>query len=208
MIYCSLKRIITCTVGGIGLLLFMGSANAGSLVCVGEGNEWQDFSCNPDAAILGGDASGVIDADEEFHLVGKEDEDGNEGAYTLIVGGTDPYGSPATDGGSFTFDEDPDPVFEYFAVKANGWYAVFENDESDPGPYTWEISVAEIEEDLPSDNPGAIFCTSPPDKCNADLSHVAAYSTSPVPLPAAAWLFGSALLGLADIGRFSRRRRA
>jgi hypothetical protein len=44
---------------------------------------------------------------------------------------------------------------------------------------------------------------------NADFAGMSdTFTVSPVPVPAAVWLFGSALLGLAGFGRHSRRKQA
>lgn len=116
---------------------------------------------------------------------GSWDPDSLEGYSSLFtVDGGDGYS------GEWTFT--PASGFlepHYLVVKASNEYAV------------WEITAAERQAD------GSLAGTWETTHLvngggnQPDLSHLSFYNTgSEVPLPAAAWLFGSAMLGLAGIG--------
>lgn len=85
-------------------------------------------------------------------------------------------------------------VPQVIVEKADAWYSV----------YDWQTQVQSLGGNLyriTREFPSSEFCDDGPGgvNCNAATSHVSAYG--PVPIPAAVWLLGGALIGLAGLAR-------
>jgi len=175
-------------IGAFGLQLFIAN-HASAYICTGTGIEFTDPLCDADE--ISADL-GVLFDDT---LLAKDDDPLNPGAG---LGGNTEYGildvTQLAGGGEnevrFTYEGiTPQVIVE----KADGWYSV----------YNWDTQIMEGDgfyyflRDF-----GDFNCDSQGINCNAATSHVSAYGV--VPVPAAAWLFGSGLLGLVGI---SRRRK-
>lgn len=188
---------------GFALLLALGgfsqSASAAfELLCVGEGNDegqnW-DAGCDwseIDAAI--GPGRYISNADLEDSRLGRANLPANDDPFIQV-------NSPSSGGSSFTITlaGEAQVIVEKFST----FYSVYVSTPyaMPAGEYTLQrATIAEIElgtglDDF--DGLGAGRCSRSPGNCSAGTSHVTAY----VPIPAAAWLFGSALIGLIAVAR-------
>ena len=178
------------SISGLGLLMLV-SGSASAYICTGAGNEFADPLCDSTEIT---DALGVPFDDT---LLAKDDDPDNPG---FGMGGSDAYGTlevikiaNTIDGQvRFTYEGvTPQVIIE----KADGWYSVYDwltqigFSEDDGGYYYFDREF------------GSFDCTPKGINCTAATSHVSAYGVSAVPIPAAAWLFGSGLLGLVGIAR-------
>ena len=183
-------------ISGVGLLmLFAGQAQA--YICSGNGNEFQDTLCSE--ADLADKYNVSVD---EFVLLAKDETtdelpDGvpdEENGGTLII--TKVYPDTIT----FTYEGIAPLVI---VEKYDGIYSVYDwvTQITDEGGGTYSFVR---ETDLFDFDGNAFVCDG---NCNeiAGTSHVSAYGV--VPIPAAVWLFGSALVGMTGIG-YRRRRNA
>lgn len=208
-----------------GGLLLSGQASAATTTVS------RSFAGNDCAGYFGGTGDGGFDACTVFvnhngdvielsPVIAKYD--GGSGGLSLDeTNGTD---FPSISGGEFSFsnltsDDDDynitgewdytrdieggDPGVRYWVAKAGSGFELFFNvestlaasggvcDEATADIYTYAcLNEAEIVTSGDWTTPD-----------NKNLSHITFYDTAEVPLPAAAWLFGSALLGLVGLSR-------
>lgn len=181
--------------GCIGLLMVL-SAPASAWICSGVGNEFEDATCDATeiSTALGVTFDGILLAKDTAPLDAGDGGGGGTLAGALQI--TDYAGS-----------EDDTPLTVQFTwitltgitplvivEKADDWYSV----------YDWNTQVTPLggnEYLITRFFPG-VFCSNSEINCNARTSHVSAYD--PVPVPAAVWLFGSALAGLSLVGRWRK----
>ena len=173
------------SISGLGLLALI-SGQASAYICTGVGNEFADPLCDSSEIT---DALGVPFDDT---LLAKDDSPNNLG---FGVGGSDAFGTLEVTQIANTIDGQV--RFTYTGItpqviveKADGWYSV----------YDWSTQIFEGDGYYYFDREfGNFDCNAQGINCTAATSHVSAYGV--VPIPAAAWLFGSGLLGLVGVAR-------
>ncbi len=192
------RRLIK-AVGAIGLLTLV-SAPASAYICTGSGpgqtNEFQDPDCDADEISL------AIGATFDDTLLAKDNDPANAG---VGIGGSTQWGTLEVTDIAGSGDDTPGTleftwvplagiVPQVIVEKADAWYSV----------YDWETQVLSLGNSLyriTREFPTSEFCDDGPGgvNCDAATSHVSAYGV--VPIPAAVWLLGGALIGLVGVAR-------
>lgn len=191
-------------VAGIGLLMLM-SGPASAYICSGLGNEFQDENCNVNEITAGltppGTFAGTFLGKDDVPLdpaVGTTpaDEIANKIWGTLqVVQTADTIAGRVY----FTWAPQPGITTQVIVEKADNWYSVYDWNSQvfleDDGPFAgnWYFDRVFPEQDFCPTGPGGT------PNCSAETSHVSAYGV--VPIPAAVWLLGGALIGLVGVAR-------
>jgi hypothetical protein len=180
-------------IGSIGLLMLV-SGSASAYICTGPGNEF-DAIC--DATEIN---TAIAPATFDPTLLAKDNDTANPGPG---IGGSTQWGTlevvtPASGlAGTvfFTWSSPFGITPQVIVEKADNWYSVYDwltqiafNPETEQYSFTREFGEFDCGPE-PGGNPN----------CSAATSHVSAYGV--VPVPAAVWLLGGALLGLIGVAR-------
>jgi hypothetical protein len=176
------------SISGLGLLALV-SGQASAYICTGTGNDFADPLCDGD------EITAALGMPFDATLLAKDDAPNNPGHGT---GGSDLFGTLEVTQIASTIDGQV--RFTYTGVtpqviveKADGWYSVYDwltQISAGDGYYYFNREFGDFD------------CSARGINCIAATSHLSAYGDgSAVPIPAAAWLFGSGMLGLVGIAR-------